>query len=73
MIVPPEMVHEYVEPASIGTEAVLPVEFAQTADAAVIVTFGSAVIVMTWELARLHPFASVTVTLRVSEAPAPAV
>jgi hypothetical protein len=45
VIVPPVIVHAYVAPALLGTDAMFPVEFAQTTDAPVTVALIGAVIV----------------------------
>jgi hypothetical protein len=72
VIVPPAIVHRKVAPVSGGTEAVFPVELAQTADAALIVAFGSGEIVTVRVPLVKQPFALVTATFKINEAPVPA-
>ena len=55
-----------------GTEAVLPVEVAQTADGAVMVQLGSALMVTSLLLEHWQPLPSVMVTEILAEAPDPA-
>ena len=59
-IVPPVIDHEYVAPVpALGTEAVLPVEFAHTALGAVIVELGADIgMVVSCEPPLLHPLAA---------------
>ena len=56
-----------------GTEAVFPVEVAHTADGAVMVQLGKALIVTSLLLEHWQPLLSVMVTVICAEAPEPAV
>ena len=61
------------EPYAVGTEAVLPVEVAQTADGAVMVQLGSALMVTSLLFEHWQPLPSVIVTEILADAPEPAV
>jgi hypothetical protein len=72
VIVPPEIVQAYVAPVCVGTEAVLPVELAHTAEAAVIVELGSGTVTVFDPLLE-QPAELRTVMLRTTLGPVPAV
>lgn len=74
VIVPPVMFQLYVAPVpAFGTDALLPVEEAQTVDDEVIAEDGNDCTVTTLELLLEQPWLFVTVTETVSELPVPAV
>ena len=74
VIVPPVIAQLYVAlPYAVGTDAVLPVDVAHTAEGAVIVQTGSALMVTTLLLLHRQPLPSVMVTEILAEEPKPAV